>query len=133
MVGATVVAVPNGLGDGAAVGFSRVASGESLRPPSPCQLHAARDAAGLSIGWTRRSRAGWGWIDAIDAPLGEASEGYRVRLFQGAVERQWTCSAAALAVASSDLAGFASGAATVAVRQVGDRAASRETTLTINL
>ncbi len=133
MVGAAVTAVPNGLGDVSSAGVSRIAGGESLRPPSPVGLRASRDAGGLSIGWTRRSRVGWGWIDGIDAPLGEASEVYRVRLSQGAVERQWTCSAPSLAVTNADLAGFASDSATLAVLQIGDRAASRETSLSINL
>ena len=133
MVGVAVTAVPNGLGDGASAGVSRVAGGESLRPPAPVGLRASRDAAGLSIGWTRRSRVGWGWIDGIDAPLGEASETYRVRLFQGAVAREWTCSAPSLVVTNAELAAFAGGDAMLAVRQVGDRAASREIYLTIIL
>ena len=133
MVGVAVTAVPNGLGDGASAGVSRVAGGESLRPPAPVGLRASRDAAGLSIGWTRRSRVGWGWIDGIDAPLGEASETYRVRLFQGAVAREWTCSAPSLVVTNAELAAFAGGGAMLAVRQFGDRAASREIYLTIIL
>ncbi len=133
MVGAAVTVVPNGLGDVTSAGVSGIAGGESLRPPAPVGLRASHDAAGLSIGWTRRSRVGWGWIDGIDAPLGEASETYRVRLFQGAVAREWTCSVPSLVVTNAELATFASGDAMLAVRQVGDRAASREIYLKIIL
>jgi hypothetical protein len=37
-----------------------------------------RDGDGLR--WTRRSRAGWGWADGGDVPLGEETERYRVTL-----------------------------------------------------
>ena len=125
MVGASVTAIPHGLGDAATPATVRVASGEALRPPSPCALRAVRSAIGVSLSWTRRSRSGWGWADGVDAPLGETSEAYRVRLIQGGVEAVWSCTTPQLTIANSELVRFASGAASVAVCQVGDRAASR--------
>lgn len=53
----------------------------ALRPPAPVALRAARLGDGtIRIGWTRRSRAGWAWIDGTDAPIGEDRELYRLTL-----------------------------------------------------
>lgn len=53
--------------------------GTSLVPPSPVHLRARVLADGMTeIGWVRRSRIGWDWIDGVDAPLGEESERYRL-------------------------------------------------------
>lgn len=125
MVGAEVAVLPHGLGDGAAVALRRVAAGEALRPPSPCQLAVAGGLGGLQIDWVRRSRMGWAWSDGLDAPIGEAGELYRVRVEQGAISREWSCAAPGLAIAGGELALFSSGAAIVSVVQVGDRAVSR--------
>ena len=133
MIGATISAVPGGLGDAATIPTVRQAGGEALRPPSPCGLWATRGTAGLMLGWTRRSRGGWAWVDGDDAPLGESSEAYRVRLAQGAVEASWTCAVPLLSIPDAELASFASGVATLSVSQLGDRAASRETAININL
>lgn len=56
-------------------------AGMALRPLSPATLSLRRqDDGGWLVTWTRRSRAGFGWIDGIDAPLGEDSEHYRLTL-----------------------------------------------------
>ena len=131
MLGATIVATPSGLADGPAQAVTRVTGGEALRPPSPC--HVSIEAAGgwLRLRWTRRSRAGWGWVDAIDAPVGEASELYRVRIEGTGGSAEWTTSGAALDLTATELAALGSGAAVVRIAQVGDRAASRDTVKTI--
>ena len=65
--------------------------------------------------WTRRSRAGWRWIDGVDAPLGEERERYRVTLASG---REVECDAPALWVPDADRG-------RVEVRQRGTVAESR--------
>lgn len=59
-------------------------TGRALRPFSPAHLTASYDlASGLSVAWMRRSRTGFAWLDGSDAPLGEASEAYRVTYSAG--------------------------------------------------
>jgi hypothetical protein len=61
-----------------------VYQGRALRPPAPVGVNAVPGTDGSVIaGWTRRSRAGWSWIDGTDAPLGEESERYRLSLTRG--------------------------------------------------
>src|SRR3546814_11179567 len=64
-------------------------SSDLLLPPSPVHVTASLLADGsVNVQWIRRSRQGWGWIDGVDAPLGEESERYRVTLRQlGGSER----------------------------------------------
>ena len=55
--------------------------GRALRPPAPVRLGAGVLADGtIRVRWVRRSRAGWAWIDGVDAPLGEDQERYRLTL-----------------------------------------------------
>ena len=80
-IGGTMLfrAVGPGEDPGAAEQISLRLRGMSLLPPAPVHLRAERIAGGdIRIGWTRRSRQGWGWIDGVDAPLGEETEAYRV-------------------------------------------------------
>lgn len=131
MLGASVVARPAGLADGPAQIVSRVASGEGLRPPPPCHLRFERAGGGLQLRWTRRSRSGWGWVDSIDAPVGEANEQYRVRIEGSVAAAEWTVGAASLDLSAAELAPLGSGSAVVRVAQIGDRAASRDAPTTI--
>ncbi|MES2442793.1 MAG: phage tail protein [Pseudomonadota bacterium] len=56
-------------------------SGLSVVPPSPVHLAwMASEDGGAMVRWVRRSRAGWRWIDGIDAPLGEEAERYQVAI-----------------------------------------------------
>lgn len=80
-IGTEIEIHAHGIGDVGDVTAAIVLAGRSVRPPSPVRLKARRlDDGTLRIGWTRRSRTGWGWIDGIDAPLGEESERYRLRI-----------------------------------------------------
>lgn len=59
--------------------------GRALLPLSPVHLAASYAVVqGLSVGWVRRSRNGYAWLDGADAPLGEASEAYRLTYSSGA-------------------------------------------------
>lgn len=55
--------------------------GVNLRSIAPANLGARRLADGaIELAWTRRSRAGFAWIDGGDAPLAEEAERYAVTL-----------------------------------------------------
>ena len=108
--------------------------GESLRPPAPVNLGADRQASGdLILSWTRRSRQGFAWLDGVDAPLGEASEQYRINLFGTAGSAELLAAAPSLTVPAADVTALGLGDLGIAVRQIGDVAASRPAELTITL
>lgn len=80
-VGSTVTVLATGLGDDVPAGATHRVTGLALRPPAPVHPVAVREADGaIRIGWTRRSRLGWDWIDGVDAPLGEEAEAYRLTI-----------------------------------------------------
>jgi hypothetical protein len=111
-----------------------LAGGEALRPPCPAQVEAAPTPAGeLEVSWVRRSRHGWAWLDDMDAPLGEARELYRVALEGAGGIIEVETSATALNFDADQLAIVGTGIATLSIRQLGDLAASRAATMTINL
>lgn len=57
-------------------------SGRHLKPLSPAHLSAQREGGTLTVNWIRRSRVeADSWLGEV--PLGEASERYRVRLWDG--------------------------------------------------
>ena len=112
---------------------SAIVGAESLRPPSPVDLRAALAGGALSASWTRRSRSGFAWVDEVDAPLGEPFEQYAVSLAgpSGTIERETETPAISLNAAELAVAG--SGAATLAVRQIGGWAASRPAEINLTL
>lgn len=115
MLGRQVRFLAHGVGDGIE-GVQTVATvtGQSIHPPSPVHWRCRRRADGLvTIGWTRRSRSGWRWIDRVDAPLGEESERYRLTIGDRDEE-----------VSSPGWTGAAPDGTRVAVRQIGTWAAS---------
>ncbi|NML07908.1 hypothetical protein [Sphingomonas sp. G-3-2-10] len=80
-IGAVARILAEGPGDDEAAEAQAAISGVSIVPPSPVHLSMHPAAEGASeVRWVRRSRAGWRWIDGIDAPLGEESERYRVTI-----------------------------------------------------
>jgi hypothetical protein len=79
-LGGDVQVMAAGIGDGddPPVAVATV-SGASVLPPPPVHLRwTAEDDGGATVTWTRRSRAGGRWLDRVEAPLAEESEGYRV-------------------------------------------------------
>ena len=83
-VGGSVRILASGIGDVAGPVEARLAlRGDSILPPSPIGLRWAELGDGTAaVRWIRRSRAGWRWIDGVDAPLGEEREAYRVTLLR---------------------------------------------------
>ena len=69
---------------------------EALRPFAPVQVAAKREAAGIRLAWTRRTRLnGDGW-DAIDVPLAEDAESYEIDILEAGAVRRTLASDAAL-------------------------------------
>ncbi len=131
-IGATVEIAARGVGDGDVPVIAAATGGaEALRPPASVHLRARRGSDGaVIVGWTRRSREGWSWIDRVDAPLGEAAELYRINVAGGVRVVEvgapgWTYDAAAQA-ADGTAHGF-----TLEIVQVGSRAVSRAARLAI--
>jgi Putative phage tail protein len=85
-----VLSPQQSLGDVSAQ--SLVFNASALRPLSPVQLVAVLQTNGdTTCSWTRRSRAGFDWIDGVDAPLAEDAELYQVSVIaNGTVIRQTT-------------------------------------------
>ena len=106
-----------GVGDGDGVVASAAVTGASVLPLAPVALRWAATAdGGARVAWTRRSRAGWRWLDRVDAPLGEEAEIYRVTVATGGESREALAATADVEVTAAERA---AGPVTVAVRQRG--------------
>ncbi len=143
-----LVDLPEGtnLGDSdeiAAIGFADsdpvVATlenpGRTRRPLFPVQPRWTPDGAGgVVLGWTRRARGGWAWLDEVEQPLVEQVERYEVGL--GEPEnpiRLWDVTEPRLALPASEIAALRALApgASLWVRQKGSFAVSAPLHLTI--
>ena len=89
-VGGELRMMASGLGDTDSPPLARLRiEGQALQPPSPVHLGAIRESNGdVLIGWTRRSRSGWGWPSGADTPLGEEAEAYELILSGAGFERR---------------------------------------------
>lgn len=121
-IGAETHVMAIGSGDSGSGEAVAAISGVSVVPPSPVHLRAeAGEAGATTVRWTRRSRAGWHWIDGIDAPLGEEREAYRVAVApEAGPERIVECTDPAVTLAAEDCAG----ACLVTVWQAGSNGLS---------
>ena len=113
----------SGVGDAEPVAVALSVTGASVAPPPPVAMRLDGD----TVRWTRRSRAGWRWLDRVDAPLGEEREQYRVTVASGGATREVLADAPAVALTASERAG-----AVVTVRQRGTLAESAPTSLLIH-
>ncbi|HEY0269454.1 MAG TPA: phage tail protein, partial [Sphingomonas sp.] len=125
-IGASVMVAATGIGDARPAEAAIVYQGRALRPPAPVALHAVAGADGsVAAGWTRRSRAGWTWIDGTDAPLGEESELYQVVLARGGAAATITTTAPAATLPADVIAALpGAGPITATVAQIGTIAVS---------
>ncbi|HEX8191458.1 MAG TPA: phage tail protein [Allosphingosinicella sp.] len=127
-LGTEVRLVAVGIGDEAGGVAAEIAvSGETLRPPSPVHLRAARLSGGdLLITWVRRSRLGWVWQSGSDTPVGEERELYRVTLGSGKAGRTVESEAPSLLYTAAQQAadGFAA-PSSIEVVQIGTHSVSR--------
>ncbi len=119
-----------GVGDAVAVAAEAVIAGRALRPPASVHLSASRLADGtIRIGWVRRSRVGWAWLDGGEAALGEEAERYRLIITPevgSARNVETTIPGYDYLMADQEQDGAASaGAIDVTVAQLGSIAATR--------
>ena len=132
--GVRVMAV--GVGDvTGALAAGPATVGAAVRPLAPVALTATVAAGDLAVNWQRRSRDGWRWRDAVDVPIAEESERYRVTkvvtgrpdLIVETTVPSWTY------LATERAADLASGAATatISVVQIGALGVSRAATMTV--
>lgn len=122
--GEATLVVALGRGDHEPVAAPLRLAGIGARPLAPVHPRAEPAADGvLRLGWTRRARGGWRWVDGIDVPLGEEAERYVVTLERGgATLRTWTVTAPAMTLFPADLALLPPGS--LRVRQQGTHALS---------
>jgi hypothetical protein len=111
---------------------STLVSGVTVCPPSPVNVRAEIGTE-LMLGWTRRDRLGWSWVDEVDAPLSERAERYSISIegAGGSIERE--CASPELVIGGTELAALAAGPATIRIRQIGDWAASAPAVISIVL
>lgn len=84
-IGADISIIASGIGDSVGVEATLALVGRSVRPPAPVHLTLQRlDDGTIRIGWVRRSRLGWAWLDGGDVPLGEEAESYRLEIVASA-------------------------------------------------
>lgn len=116
ILGREVRVMASGVGDATPVETRCVMRGASVVPPSPVHLdwHAEADGS-ATVRWARRSRAGWRWIDGVDAPLAEEREAYRVTVTTIAGSRTLEVLEAQVSVGAAERTGPVS----VVVRQRG--------------
>lgn len=106
----------------------------SVQPLAPVDASAVIDSAGnLNLGWTRRSRSGFAWVDEVDAPIGESREEYRVTISTATAAIELTTDQPSLVVDASGLAALGGGTAAIELRQIGDWSASMPAQLTVEL
>lgn len=129
-LGATVEVTAFGLGDEDDPGSaSKVATGESLRPPAPVHLQAEPAGGELAVSWVRRSRFGWAWVDLIDTPLGEGTERYRLQVQSAAGSVKMETAEPRATLSAVEIAALGSRPWDLSVVQLGDFAVSRESRL----
>ncbi len=97
--------------------FETTAGAVSLRPRSPVHLTANRTGAGIAITWIRRTRTGGDSWDALEVPLGEERERYRIEILDGesAVRAIETDEPSAIYAAADELTDFGSAQSTLSL------------------
>ncbi len=106
-----------------------VFNARALRPLAPVHLTATRQATGdTMVGWIRRSRSGFDWIDGVDAPLAEDSEQYLLAILSnGSLLREVSVSTAAYSYPAAQRATDAlTGPLSLRVRQMSAQVGAGE-------
>ncbi len=136
LIGGTVRIAATGTGDSSSAEAQCQFQARALRPPASAAFRAVAQADGsLVISWVRRSRAGWSWLDDIDAPLGEETERYRPSATRS-IDTPLVCDvdAPGVTLVAADLAVLGEGPLQLSVVQIGTAAASLPpATLTVTM
>lgn len=123
-LGSEVRVMASGVGDAEPVVAGATVTGASVLPPAPVAVRVVE--GGAAVVWTRRSRAGWRWLDGVDAPLGEEGEAYRVSVTSGGGTRELVPAEPRVTLNAAERAG-----ATVTVRQRGTYGESPTATIRV--
>ncbi|MEO1968849.1 MAG: phage tail protein [Sphingomonadaceae bacterium] len=103
-------------------------AGRSRRPLTPVHPRAALAPGGaMDLGWTRRARGSWNWLEGVDIPLIEESELYEVGVGdEMAPLATWFCSNSEFRISADQRASLAAqdADAGIWVRQIGSYAKS---------
>ena len=134
MIGTTLTVTAYGpANDGREPVVTRIVQGEAARPLSPAHLRGeVRGDGSLELEWTRRSRRGFAWIDAVDVPPDPDLSGYRIVVAGSAAAAEYSVTEAELMVGASVLASLGAGPLTITARQAGSIGLSRPATIIIN-
>jgi hypothetical protein len=130
-LGGAVRVLASGVGDAAGpVAVTAAVTGASVLPPAPVHFVIDPLATGdVALRWVRRSRAGWRWLDGVDAPLVEEREAYRISLTTAdGASRSFDTAVPAATIAAADRG---DGPMAVAVAQIGTCGLSPAVTGTI--
>ncbi len=92
-IGRTVLVRAEGSGDAESGTAACRVGGKAVLPLSPVHLRLWRIGDDIAANWVRRSRAGFGWSDFIDAPIAEANEAYRIEIWCDGVRVRTAASA----------------------------------------
>lgn len=96
-----------GRGDAEAVRATIACRGIALRPLSPVHPSYATSDAGLALGWTRRARGAWTWLDHVETPMHEQAESYEVTFGPiAAPVARWQTDTPALTIDNATLSGL---------------------------
>ena len=103
-----VIAAGRDHGDPATVALTATPQAIALRPLSPVHLRAKRSVDGVAFTWVRRTRRDGDSWDALEVPLGEASEVYELDVLDGmTVKRTLTAGTpSVLYTAADEIADF---------------------------
>ena len=124
-----------GAGDSAAVTAPIALRGIGYRPLAP--VHPVRSLlpdGSLALGWTRRARGGWSWLDLVETPLGEQAEAYSVAFgSETQTVTSWELSVPTLSLTAAERSALVAAMPLgfFTVRQRGDRAISLPLTITL--
>ncbi|WP_215229523.1 phage tail protein [Erythrobacter sp. 3-20A1M] len=109
--------------------------GAGVRPLAPVHTRRSTESDGaVTFSWTRRARGAWLWRDAVDAPLVEERELYRLGIGDLAYPvRSWTASRGEYRFAADEMHALevAFPSETLWVQQVGSFSAGPPTSLAI--
>jgi len=102
------------------VGFTAAFDGAGLRPFAPAHLRARRLGGDILLSWVRTTRIGGANLQAVEVPMAEATEAYRVTVRSGGVvlRRIETTAPAAIYGAAEQAADGAAGLIDIAVAQL---------------
>jgi hypothetical protein len=113
-----VGAATEDVGSGNMTAFDAAVGAIALLPWSPAHLRGVRVAEGVRLCWTRRARFGGDGWEAIEVPLNEAAEAWRVQVLDGGdvVRTLETAVPEALYASADELADFGAPQSSLSVR-----------------